>query len=278
MDNKKKATPGGLRDKPFVDIFFLESMDETIFYNYQRYDFYQLLWFKKVGSDNRYLIDFREYEVADNQVVVVFPGQIDRLNIQGKEGVLFAIHNDVFFRINQHLKSPYLSGYLSNIFIDLDQRTTNILNTIVELILLEREAANRLTIMETYTEAFLFHVASLFETKNQRIKVDSLVAELMRLIDRNFIHERETLFYSNQLGITPKKLNQACIRGTGKTLKQHLQERLVLEIKKEIRMGQKSLKEIAFDLRFNEPAYFTRFFKQHTGYTPTQFKEQESVL
>lgn len=73
--------------------------------------------------------------------------------------------------------------------------------------------------------------------------------------------------------MTNKKINEICIKGTGKTIKQHLQERLILEIKKEIRLRRKSLKEIAFDLGFNEPAYFTRFFKQHTTLTPKEFRD-----
>lgn len=51
--------------------------DDTIFENYQRYDFYQLLWFTKADGDNIYFLDFNEYKIKEDQIVLIFPGQID---------------------------------------------------------------------------------------------------------------------------------------------------------------------------------------------------------
>lgn len=43
--------------------------DDTIFENYQRYDFYQLLWFTKADGDNIYFLDFNEYKIKEDQIV-----------------------------------------------------------------------------------------------------------------------------------------------------------------------------------------------------------------
>ncbi len=264
-----------LGENKFIEIFRLEEMgDDTVFDNYQRYDFYQLLWFTKTDGNKIYFLDFEEYILEENQVVLIFPGQIDRLDVEGKEGFLYAIHNDILFNINQHLKSDYLNGYTASTFLKLDNSTVGMLRRLNELILQEYDGDNRLVLMESYMEAFLFHISALFEnTDAVDNKSDSLVAELMKQIDRNFITERETDFYAYHFGMTNRTINEACKRGTGKTVKQHIQEKLILEIKKEIRLRRKSLKEIAFDLGFNEPAYFTRFFKLHTGLTPTEFRD-----
>lgn len=259
-------------DKQEIIVCRLEETNDSMFANYQRYDFYQLIWFTKVAGDPTYILDFNTYSLQDNQLVLVFPGQIDKLDIQGKEGYIFAIGNESFFRINQRINSDYLNGYFSNIFLSPNKTTTGILNRLIELISLEYHEKKRVPLMESYMEAFLFHVSSLAGS-TERNSSDFIVARLMRLIDAHFIEERETDFYAEALGFSPKKLNEACKKGTGKTIKQHLQERTVLEIKKEIRLNQKTLKEIAFDLGFNEPAYFTRFFKQQTGMTPTEFRD-----
>ncbi|MDL2215428.1 helix-turn-helix domain-containing protein [Dysgonomonas sp. OttesenSCG-928-M03] len=261
------------REHPFIDIYRLEDANDTIFGNYQRYDFYQVIWFESVKGDNSYFLDFNEYKIQDNQIIVVFPGQIDKLDPEGKEGYLFAIHSDIFFNIGQHIDSDYLHGYFSNVFVSPDNEVKKILDQLVALLLREYTSLNRIKLMESYLEAFLFHVSALFErTETFRNKGEFIVSELMRLIDHNFIVQRETDFYADQLNMSNKKINEISKRGTGKTVKQHLQERLILEIKKEIRLREKSLKEIAFDLGFNEPAYFTRFFKQHTAMTPKEFK------
>lgn len=260
-----------LDKNPFIDIFRLEEIgQDTIFDNYQRYDFYQLLWFTKVSGDSNYLLDFEEYTIEENQLILIFPGQIDKLDPQGKEGFLYAIHNDLFFRISEYIQSDYLNGYVSNVFVKPTGQTESMLEQLNSLLLQEYNSENRLPLMISYMQSFLYLVSSLYNSENGR---DTVVSELMRLIDTNFIHERETEFYADSFGMSCKTINEICKKGTGKTIKQHLQERLIIEIKKEIRLGKKSLKEIAFDLGFSEAAYFTRFFKQQTNLTPTQFRD-----
>ncbi|MDL2296539.1 helix-turn-helix domain-containing protein [Bacteroidales bacterium OttesenSCG-928-B11] len=260
----------------FIEIFRLEDIDETVFNNYQRYDFYQLIWFTKISGNDRYFLDFNEHLIYNNQIVLVFPGQIDKLDIEGNEGFLFAIHPDNFFRINQRMNSAYLNGYFSNIFISPDAETTELLEVFKDLLLQESNSLNRILLKEIYIEAFLFHIVDFFKkTDAYKNQVDFQIPQLMKLIDANFIHHRETDFYAQQMNISCKKLNIISVKGTGKTVKQHLQERLVLETKKEIRLKEKNLKEISFALGFEDPAYFTRFFKKQTGITPVEFRENE---
>ncbi|NDW17651.1 AraC family transcriptional regulator [Dysgonomonas sp. 216] len=262
-----------------IRIFRLDEAESAGFGNYQRYDFYQILWLTKSEGNRTYFLDFNEYTVSSNQIVLIFPGRIDKLDIGEKDGYVFAIDNDTFFRLNQRIDSGFLNGYFSNVFVSPDTKTTQILEQLMKLILGEYYSENRAFLVESYFGAFLFHISSVFEqTEAFKNKCDVFVATLMRLIDSYFIGERETDFYARRMGVSCKKVNELCKRGTGRTVKQHLQDRLILEIKKEIRLGDKNLKEIAFNLGFNEPAYFTRFFKQHTAVTPTDFRDNDPFV
>ena len=259
-----------------IEIFRLEELTNTLFSNYQRYDFHQIIWFVKTKGDNLYSIDFNKYTISDNQIVIIYPRQIERVDLKGKEGFLFAINNDVFFEINQKINSDYLNGYFSNVFISLDKKRTLTLNHIQNLILEEYNDQNRSVLMESYLQSFLFHIASFNENKilsNNRNVV--LFVEFVKLTDNNFIRNRDVVFYAKELNISEKKLNEICKALSGKTTKQFIQERLILEIKKEIKLGTKNLKEIAFELGFNESAYLTRFFKQQTSISPSEFKEEK---
>ena len=259
-----------------IEIFRLEELTNTVFSNYQRYDFHQIIWFVKTKGDNLYSIDFNKYTISDNQIVIIYPRQIERVDLKGKEGFLFAINNDIFFEINQKINSDYLNGYFSNVFISLDKKRTLTLNHIQNLIIEEYNDQNRSVLMESYLQSFLFHIASFNENKilsNNRNVV--LFVEFVKLTDNNFIRNRDVVFYAKELNISEKKLNEVCKALSGKTTKQFIQERLILEIKKEIKLGTKNLKEIAFELGFNESAYLTRFFKQQTSISPSEFKEEK---
>ncbi|NDV77418.1 AraC family transcriptional regulator [Dysgonomonas sp. 511] len=272
---KEKIYLNQLSDKPFVEVFKLEEIEDGVFFdNYQRYDFYQLIWFTEAEGDTCYSIDFNDYVIEEDTAFLVFPGQIDKLDVNGKKGFLYAMHNDVFFRISQHIAAELNKDSFLNTRIALDGETKKVLVEINSLIFEEYNSQNRLALIQSYMEAFFFHIAALFDKDEVfKEKRDSTIDQLMILIDKNFVAYRETDFYAEQVGMTNKTVNELCKRSTGKTVKQHVQERLILEIKKEIRLGRKSLKEIAFDLGFNEPAYFTRFFKQQTSFTPSQFRD-----
>lgn len=258
-----------------IEIFRLEELTNTVFSNYQRYDFHQIIWFVKTKGDNLYSIDFNKYTISDNQIVIIYPRQIERVDLKGKEGFLFAVNNDTFFEINQKINSDYLNGYFSNVFISLDKKRTVTLNNIQSLMIEEYNDQNRSVLMESYLQSFLFHIASFNENKilsNNRNVI--LFVEFVKLTDDNFIRNRDVVFYAKELNISEKKLNEVCKALSGKTTKQFIQDRLILEIKKEIKLGTKNLKEIAFELGFNESAYLTRFFKQQTSISPSEFKEE----
>lgn len=264
-----------LENNRFIEVYKLQDAEDMVFNNYQRYNFHQVIWFTEVGNNNIYSLDFEEYKIADDEIVIVYPGQIVMLDMHGKEGYLFAIDNENFFDINQHLQSDYLNGYYSNVFVRPDTETKKVLNKLMVLITKESNTKNRVKLMKSYMEVFLFHLSSLFENDERSENIsDRTIVELLRLADSHFITERDTDFYATRLGLSNKRVNEIFVKGTGKTIKQYLHERLVLEMKKEIRLGTRSLKEIAFDLGFSEPAYFTRFFKLQTGMTPSEFKEK----
>lgn len=275
MEKNQSIPITHLKDGNFIEIYQLETMDDSIFKIYQRYDFYQILWFTQVEGNNTYFIDFIDYTYQANQAVVIYPGQIDRIHIEQKKGFLFAVDKETFLNINQRINSKYLSGYFSNVFVSQNKKTSKTINQLIRLMLLEYEDENRLFLMEAYMSAFLFQIANSFEKSidSSQLMVNNTAAELRELIGNHYITQQNTSFYSKKLGVTNKKLNEIALQSFGFTVKQLLQDILLLAIKREIKLGEKNIKEIAFDLGFEDPAYFTRFFKKHTGLTPMQFRK-----
>lgn len=262
-----------------IEIYRLENIEDvTLFGNYRRYDFFQLLWLIEVGGNSSYFLDFNEYSLKRNQIILIYPGQIDYMpDIYSKKGYLFAFEQSLFHEIVEKINSDYLNGYTANTIIDLNDEINHTLNDIMALILKEYNSDYRILLLESYLQAFLFHVSSLYEDHTIKGRDDVLITELMKLIDQHFTIKKEISFYADKLGVTNKKLTKLCIKKTGKTIKQFILVRLLLEAKKEIFKNEKSFKEIAFDLNFSEPAYFTRFFKKHTSMTPDEFRKQMTI-
>lgn len=118
--------------------------------------------------------------------------------------------------------------------------------------------------------AFITHLLQLHTDApgNQDIRVNRVLS----LIDTHFISERTTDFYAREVNLSNKRMNELTKKAVGHTVKQLIDQRLLLEAKRMISHGASSFKEIAFDLGFSEASYFTRFFKEQSGYTPEQFR------
>lgn len=95
---------------------------------------------------------------------------------------------------------------------------------------------------------------------------------LNTLIEQKFKSEHAVSFYASQLGISPRKLGDVVKLYTGKYVSDVIDDRLIAEAKRLLLFSNFTIKEIAFELGFEEHSYFTKVFKKLTGKTPSDFK------
>jgi AraC-like DNA-binding protein len=74
------------------------------------------------------------------------------------------------------------------------------------------------------------------------------------------------------MGCSTEKLNKVCKEYLGKNVLTIIHEETILEIRRQILIGNYSLKEIAYNLNFDTPQNFTAFVKNRTGMTPTELQ------
>lgn len=96
------------------------------------------------------------------------------------------------------------------------------------------------------------------------------------LVDMHFRTLRKVKDYADLLHKSPKTLSNLFSTYSQQSPQQIIQERLVLEAKRLILFTDKQTQEIAYDLGFEDPAYFSRFFKKQAGLTPSAFREQHA--
>jgi len=80
--------------------------------------------------------------------------------------------------------------------------------------------------------------------------------------------------YAAELNISPVHLNRICQAATGRSASWILQEYAVLEAQKLMIFTSCSLSEIAYQLNFSDPAYFSRLFRKHIGITPGKYRKR----
>jgi AraC family transcriptional regulator, transcriptional activator of pobA len=103
---------------------------------------------------------------------------------------------------------------------------------------------------------------------------DSLVtSKLRRLIDEHYKDKTTLSEYAKMLKLSPRALERLIKVHWAKPLSQVIQERLMIEAKRELYLSSKPIKIIASELGFNDEYYFSRFFKKLAGVSPRGYRE-----
>ena len=97
------------------------------------------------------------------------------------------------------------------------------------------------------------------------------------LVERHFRQQKAMEFFSREIGISAQRLNQACKGRAGKTASEILHERIIIEAKRCLLYMETTVAEIGYDLGFDDPAYFSRFFSQRVGQPPGAYRAHQGV-
>lgn len=100
----------------------------------------------------------------------------------------------------------------------------------------------------------------------------ALVARFRALIEGRFRSGDGVEAYAEALSVTPKRLRAACLSAAAAPPLQMIQDRVTLEAKRALLYSNKTVAEVAYDLGFDDPAYFSRFFARAVGQSPRAFR------
>jgi len=93
-------------------------------------------------------------------------------------------------------------------------------------------------------------------------------------VERHYKEQWQVGRYADALRIAPVRLNRLCLKLAGKSAFEITQERLMLEACRKLTYVPAGVASIAYELGFQDPAYFSRLFKKLMGVTPKAFRRQ----
>lgn len=91
-------------------------------------------------------------------------------------------------------------------------------------------------------------------------------------LSHNYMQERSVGFYADRLHLTPKYLTTLLRTTTGRTATQWIDDYVVLEAKNLLKYSSMNIQEVAYYLHFPNQSFFGKYFKQHTGMTPSAYR------
>lgn len=251
----------------------IEDADPHYFNGIHRHDFYEVLWFTNVKPKQVHYIDFVKYPIMPNQLFLLLPDQIHNIDKKDKVGYMFAISKEFFERLIA-VDIFKLFYHTLNFSVCVSDEMLPVFLKLMELIAIEDQGAKRPSILESYLRSWFLHCIELQKEVVVEDNIDSRMNSLIAYVEENFKEQRSASFYADALSLSAKRLNELTKESFGKTISQLVNDRLILEAKREISSCDKSIKEISYELGFSEPAYFTRFFGKQTGNSPEDFRKK----
>ena len=117
------------------------------------------------------------------------------------------------------------------------------------------------------------HTAQRHADQSGRAEFDTF-SQFRDLLEAHFLEQWNVAQYAARLHLAESRLNRMCLRLGGKSAFELTQQRLMLEARRKLTYLPSSVASIAYELGFQDPAYFSRVFKRNTGLTPKQYRLQ----
>lgn len=230
-------------------------------------------------------VDFNHYKT---QKPSLFFLTNQHLSIQkGKDESVLLFYNRDFYCIQIHDKEVACDGLLfHNVFeipfVELDHSETALIKDLFQNIKdeLEWKDSSAEEMIRTYVKQIIIRATRKWKKQNLdndtfRIPGSELdiFRDFSRLLEIHFREKHNVADYAELLHMAPKTLTHKFKHLNLESPNQFIINRILLEAKRLLFYTDKPVKEIAYDLGYEDPAYFNRLFTNKTGNTPANFKK-----
>ena len=242
-------------------------------------DSHYLLWLATQGQFTVHL-DFEEVNFAAPALLLIFPGQVHHLvgttQPQGW-GVSFdpaLLDAELQRTLEQSFVGPQVLNPKSAFF----RQATRMMELMEDL---QTNSSNTRTsqaihALLTASLNLLIGLATPEHSRENPKESRASVIEraFRRLLEQHYKECKQPAYYAAKLAVSVAHLNDTVKQSTGRTVSVHIQTRAILEAKRLLGFTDLSVKEIGYEIGYNEPVYFGKVFKKNTGVTPLDFRRQ----
>lgn len=225
-------------------------------------------------------IDFIPFDLTAGHIYFISPNQTHKWNFKEYKEQFdgFIINfNEAFILENSDNIKPLLlklfNPFNSSPYLVYDIKRFKTIFPIMDVLLNEyNKKEQNSSILRSLLETLLYYMEELKKESPQII--DSNFKKLNRvknLIEENYKEIKETEFYAKKMELSSKRLNEIVKKVSGFTVTQMIHQRLILEAKRMMVSQDKTIQEIAYNLGFENPSYFARFFKKHETISPKEY-------
>jgi len=253
-----------------------------------RFDGYIIFYLKK----GHFTVDvnLHSYEVREHTLMINLPGNIVKVTRYNEE------HMDqldlIFVLVSKEFMTgiPFQSGkvfqdglnLLDNPCLSLNEFQMSVAGDYFSLarkiisapVENKREAIGSLLSSLVYLSAEAWTLKTGETQAPAATRSNEILEQFLALVSEYHTSERSMGFYADKLCLTPKYLSKLIKQASGRSAPDWIDSFVILEAKNLLKYSDMPIKEIVYRLHFPNPSVFHKFFKAHTGMTPSEYRSQ----
>lgn len=249
-----------------------------------------------VKSDNAFIllclegeaeieVDLWRYTLVANAQLVLLPKMVLQvLHASPNFRVLcIACLGDLFHELSNCLEPPFFRFIKEHPYVCLEEPEVELLHSVIHLledVSKDLENPYRRQMAANHIQNLLFHFYSRTrqffpQTESKWVnRKEMLFKEFLQLVLRHCSTEREVTFYAKALNITPRYLSNIVLTVGGESTKSIIDRHAIMEIKHQLKNSRLNIQEISNRMHFADQSFFGRYFKKHTGLSPSRYRNE----
>ena len=254
-----------------------EQFSKTKFIEPHRRNFFSFFLIKT--GDIKHSIDFQNYQCTAGDMFFMAPNEVYLAETADEfGGVSINCNPELLESIETSL--PIIKNVFRINKISLNEEQRQYIEDLMQKMLREFNGKQIFSgkILRSHFSAFLFYLSRVYQQAHQANDTTSeegdVIEKFRSLINLHWKKFKHIDDYAKLLYISPGHLNHIVKQQTGKQAIGLIQEKKILEAKRLLLHSKNSIKEIAYQIGFEDPAYFNRFFKRWNGVTPLAFRDK----
>lgn len=231
------------------------------------------------GSET-YKADLKDITITEGQLIFGLPNQVFANPIPNQANHHYHISFDEHTLALLPQAYPFLINPLQSNVISFDfdtrQRVKALMGNLYQLLHSSPRPQKAEIILAHLNTLLTEFNSAYFEGKSQESQANSRLTKYVAFkmaVETQLTEQQDVHSIAEKMGMTTSSLYAVVKEYAGVSPKEWITNRLILEAQRQLHYSNRSVKELAYDLGFNDPSYFSRLFKKKTGKSVSAFSE-----
>ncbi len=231
----------------------------------------------------KFRLDENEFKVSQGKIIFSSPGQIRQWLVKEPiRGYVLLFESEFVHRFFNDARFVQKFGFFDspNLKTDIEVSIEDFRKIETFLFQIEDEITAYREHSEDMLRAVLYQVLvflnRLFIDYHSipKIRQDCMHSgRFVNLVEDDFLMSDRISYYADKMNLSANHLNFIVKKQLGCSAKKYIINRIILEAKRLLIYTDQTVTEICYSLSFNDPSYFARYFKKHTGLSPLSYRE-----